>query len=158
MLATASIGLYGQEQREEMFLPVLMEVQVDHTRTDHFTVILYKDNQVVTELPPGKDGALMLELDVDASYTVVINKPGFRTKSISFDTRMPAEVNKYKAYPCTIELEREERYAHTDPFYLDFPSALVRWDPAKNCFDHSDAYLADIQTKTALTSDQAGTR
>jgi hypothetical protein len=157
MLASAGIGLYGQQQ-EEMFLPVLGEVQVSGQRTDHFAVTLYKDNQLVIQLPPSKDGTFMLQLDMSASYTVVIDKPGFRSKSVAFDTHLPAEVRKYKAYPCVMELQPEEKFARIDPFYLDFPSALVRWDATKACFDHSDAYLADIQEKVALSDPQAGTR
>jgi hypothetical protein len=57
-----------------------------------------------------------------------------------------------------VELEPEEKYAHADPFYLDFPSALVRWDTAKGRFDHSDAYLEEIRTKIALSGAQAENR
>ena len=35
--------------------------------------------------------------------------------------------------------------AFVTPFYIDFPSALVRWYGRKRGFDHSEHYTQDIQ-------------
>ncbi len=60
-----------------------------------------------------------------------------------------------EAVAYTVDLEPMDRFAHADPFYLDFPCAIVQWDEASARFNHSERYLADIQLKMALLSAQA---
>jgi hypothetical protein len=62
---------------------------------------------------------------------------------------------KYPAYPCVVNLEPVEKFKTSDPFYLDFPSAIVRWNEEKKGFYHSESYLSEIQTKAGLLQAQA---
>jgi hypothetical protein len=50
-----------------------------------------------------------------------------------------------------------DKFAHSDPFYLDFPSAIVRWNDGQHQFTHNDEYLANIQLKMALLGAQMET-
>jgi hypothetical protein len=54
-----------------------------------------------------------------------------------------------------VNLEPVEKFKTSDPFYLDFPSAIVRWDEEKKGFYHSESYLSEIQTKAGLLQAQA---
>lgn len=116
--------------------------------------MLYKENEQVTKLEPAKKNTFELDLDLDSYYTIRVSKPGYCEKTVYLDTHMPPDQVKYDAYKCFVNLEPEDKFAHTDPFYLDFPSAIVRWSDEKQAFVHNDHYLSDIQLKMALMAAQ----
>ena len=145
----------GKEERD---LPITVHVTENGGKASFLRVSIYKDNQLVTEMPPHKRGSFQLGLDLDSYYAIIVRKEGYRDKLININTNLPEGVERYEAYACNINLEPAERFAHSDPFYLDFPGALVRWDSEKEGFDHSNTYLADIQLKVALLSAQVETQ
>ena len=145
------------QQPSERFLPVAVSVMSNGASAAQFTVTLFKDNEEVTTLLPSKHGAFELALDLNSYYAIRINKPGFREKLVYIDSHLPEGVEKYDAYECVVALESADRFAHSDPFYLDFPSAVVRWDTTTQSYAHSAEYLEDIQVKVALLSAQSET-
>ena len=153
MLGTALVA----QQQSDRFLPVVVVVTEDGGAAEQITVTLYKDNEQVTQLLPSKHSAFELALDLDGFYTIRISKAGFREKLVFIDSHLPEGVRRYADYVCEVHLEPLDRFSHSDHFYLDFPSAVVRWDDTKQSYDHSDQYLADIQGKVALLSLQAET-
>ena len=153
MLGTALVA----QQQSERFLPVLVNVLSNGAAAEQFTVTLYKDNEEVTQLLPTAHSAFELALDLESYYSIRISKAGFRDKLVFVDSHLPEGVRRYADYVCEVHLEPLDRFSHSDHFYLDFPSAVVRWDDTKQSYDHSDQYLADIQGKVALLSLQAET-
>jgi hypothetical protein len=143
------------QQHSERFLPVTVVVTQDGGAAEQITVTLYKDNIQVTQLLPTEHSAFELALDLDSYYSIRISKPGFRDKLVFVDSHLPDGVQRFGDYVCEVHLEPMERFSHSDPFYLDFPSAVVRWDATKQDYDHSEEYLTDIQGKVALLSLQA---
>ncbi|HMW95829.1 MAG TPA: hypothetical protein PL010_06125 [Flavobacteriales bacterium] len=138
-----------------LILPVECSVIANGGYTDSLMFTLYRENERMADITPARHkNGFILELDVNSYYTVFVEKNGYRSKSMTFDTHLPEGRMKYKAYKCTINLEAMEKFEHSDPWYLDFPSALVRWDEQKKAFTHSTDYLADIQTKMALLGAQ----
>ena len=148
-----------KSQPSGMILPVECSVMANGALTDSLHIPLYKDNGNVADIAPAryKNGCI-LELDMNSYYTVVMEKPGYRGKSVAIDTHMPEGRTRYKAYKCSVNLEPLDKFEHSDPWYLDFPSAVVRWDVQKKSFTHSAEYLADIQTKMALLGAQMETK
>lgn len=149
------IALTASSQNAERFLPLQVNVTAAGAACKEFNVALYQGNQLVAELPPSKHSAFELALDVNDRFSVRISKPGYRDKTIAVDSRMPESAAPADAVTYTVDLEPMDRFAHADPFYLDFPCAIVQWDEASARFDHSERYLADIQLKMALLSAQA---
>lgn len=141
-----------------MVLPVECNVMANGGRAEGFTLRLFQDNKLVQEIPVRKASALEVELDLNANYTIMFTKAGFRDKLISMDTHLPKHQTRYDKYICHVNLEPVDKFAHSDMFYLDFPGALVRWDATKRAFSHNDNYLADIQYKVALLGAQMETR
>ena len=154
-LSTLLVAGTLSAQQGERFLPVEVSVTMNGDKAKEFSVVLYKDNSQVVELPPSRHSAFQLALDLNSTYTIKINKPGFREKVVFIDTQLPEGIEEYDAYPCKVNLEPLDLFAHADPFYLDFPSALARWDVAAGRFEHSGHYLDEIQVKMALLSAQA---
>ncbi len=147
-----------REQAEGWYLPVVCSITAQGGKTDQVTVKLFKDNTEVTTLEPGKKNTFELDLDLDAFYTIMVSKPGYREKSVYIDTNMPKEQVKYEAYKCFMNLEPMDKFAHSDPYYLDFPSAIVRWSDEKQAFTHIDGYVSNIQLKMALLAAQVETK
>ena len=157
LCALLAQGQASPDQPGDRYLPVTMEVMMNGGNAKQFSVVLFKDNEQVAELPPSNHNAFELDLDLNAYYTIRVDKDGYREKMVFIDTHLPDHVARYEPYPCLVDLEPSDKFAHADPFYLDFPSAVVRWDEDKKMFDHSDQYLDEIQLKMALLSAQTGT-
>lgn len=145
-------------QKAQRLLPFLVDVTENGQRAEGFSVIIFKDNEQVAQLPPSEHHAFELALDLNAYFNIRISKEGCREKVISVDTHVPDAGRKQKDLVYTVDLEPADRYAQADPFYLDFPSAVVRWNDADGDFAHSEHYLADIRTKVTPSSAQAGPR
>lgn len=147
-----------RDQAEEWYLPVICAMTAQGGKTDQISVVLFKNNEQVTALEPGKKSTFQLDLDLDSYYTIKVAKPGYQDKSVFIDTHMPPQQVKYEAYKCFVNLEPLDKFAHSDPFYLDFPSAIVRWNEEKQAFMHNDNYLTNIQLKMALLAAQVETK
>lgn len=146
-----------REQASGWYVPVTFRVTAHRGKAKPVLVQVYKDNKLIHAIP-GSSDKFTLNLDLDNDYTVVIGKEGYRSKSVSMDTRVPGDLVQYPAYECAIDLEPAGLFTNSDPFYADFPSALVRWDDgAKGFFPHP-GYLVDIQSKMAMLQVQMDPR
>ncbi len=137
-----------RDQAEGWYLPVHGQVLIDGQKASDYHVLLYKDNAELGKLESDKRGKFELELDIDASYTVRIVKPGFQEKIVIIETVLPKDLVKYPDYVCTLSLQKEAS-SNIDPFYTDFPSAIIRYNEELGGFYHSEHYLTHIQTKLA---------
>lgn len=144
-----------RDQAEGWYLPVECNVMANGGPASGFAIAMYKDNQLVKEIPAGKKASdIELDLDIDGFYSIRFTKPGFREKLVCIDTHLPESQVKYGKYICHVNLEPLDKFAHSDPFYLDFPGAMVRWNEEKQAFMHNDEYLAEIQSKVAMLGAQ----
>ncbi len=138
----------SRDQAEGWYLPVHGEVTVDGKSVDGYKVFLYRNNEALGEVPVGKKGRFELELDIDQMYTVRVVKEGYQEKMLNIDTTLPQDLTKYPDYECFINLQPAMAQG-VDPFYTDFPSAIVRYDAEMKGFYHSEHYLTHIQTRLA---------
>src|SRR5690606_24282213 len=113
-----------REQAEGWYLPVQGEVTVEGQRTSDFDVTVYRDNEEMGKIKADKKGRFNLELDIDRGYTLMISKPGYQNKMIYLDTALPEGLVTYPAYDCFVNL-MPVNATNIDPFYTDFPSAIV---------------------------------
>ncbi|HRD54418.1 MAG TPA: hypothetical protein PKY96_17390 [Flavobacteriales bacterium] len=134
-----------RDQAEGWYLPVHGHVMTSGKKADQFDMVLYKDNVELGKMQ-GKNGRFELELDIDQFYTLRIIKNGFQEKMLYFDTKLPPDLIKYPDYECYVNLQAPNTQG-VDPFYTDFPSAIVKWDENQGGFYHSEHYLSHIQTR-----------
>jgi hypothetical protein len=151
--ATAQNLVDSRSQAEGWYVPVNGAVTANGAKARELDVKLYLDNQLVSEVT-AKKGKFHLELDLNNAYTLILSKEGYEPKVIQVDTHVPDQLVKYPGYNCFVDLEPSDKFAHSDPFYLDFPGALVSWHPEQKGFYHSTGYLADIQSKVAMLQAQ----
>ena len=117
-------------------------------KADSYELVLYKDNVELGRAASGKKGHFELELDIDQHYSIRVVKPGYQEKMVYFDTTLPKDLVQYPAYDCFVNLVPSDT-TKMDPFYNDFPSAIVRYDAEMGGFYHSEHYLTHIQTRVA---------
>lgn len=146
-----------RDQATGWYVPVKFMVTAQRTKAKAVSVQVFLDNKLIQELPAPK-GKFTLALDLDKQYTVVLAKEGYRSKSVYIDTSIPSQLVQYPAYECTMNLDPADQYTHSDPFYLDFPSAIVRWNDEAHGFLPEMEYLKDIQAKMAMLQVQADPR
>lgn len=137
-----------RDQAEGWYLPVHGIVMADGEKVQDYELILYKDNVEMGKLTSDRKGRFELELDIDAFYSLRIIKEGFQEKMVYINTNLPPELVKYPDYECAVNLQRPNANG-VDPFYTDFPSAIIKWDETQGGFYHSEHYLDHIQTRLA---------
>ena len=149
---TAAIGqgklVDRRDQAEGWYLPVHGQVLIDGQKATDYKLVLYKDNVELGKLDSDKRGKFELELDIDAMYTLRIMKDGYQEKMVNIETVLPKDLVKYPDYACTVSLQKDAS-TNIDPFYTDFPSAIIRYNEELGGFYHSEHYLSHIQTKLA---------
>jgi hypothetical protein len=137
-----------RDQAEGWYLPVHGHVLVDGKHTGGTELILYKDNKEVARTTTDKKGRFQIQLDIDQQFTLLIQKAGFETKMIHVDASLPPALVTYPDYELFANMIPVNA-KNIDPFYSDFPSAIIRWNEEMGGFYHSDHYLTHIQTKLA---------
>lgn len=143
----------SREQATGWYVPVNIKVTTDGGKARNLYVTVFKENELVQEFA-SKKGKFSLNLDLGSNYTFMVRQEGYQPKSIYVDTHVPANEVTYAAFPCFVNLESAEKFAHSDPFYLDFPSAIVRWNDEFKGFLPNTNYLADIQSKIGMLQAQ----
>ncbi len=142
-----------RDQASGWYVPVNVKVTTERGKAGDVDVTLYKDNAVVTSFK-AKKGIFSLSLDLDNAYSFIVEQEGYRPKTIYVDTHVPATQVQYGAFPCFVNLEAADKFTHSDPFYLDFPGAIIRWDDQAQAFVPSTGYVTDIQSKMGMLQAQ----
>lgn len=142
-----------RDQATGWYVPVKFRITAEGGDPKNVDVKIYKDNELVHEIVRAKS-KFTVNLDLDNAYTIVVIKDGYRTKSVYMDTRVPEQQVQYSAYECAMNLESADKFKHSDPFYMDFPGAIVRWNDKSAAFMPKMDYLTDIQSKIAMLQAQ----
>lgn len=138
-----------RDQAEGWYVPVRGEVLADGKQVQDYQVELWKGDEKLGQVAVDKKGGFSLDLDIDQSFLVRVTKDGFEDKLVLIDTSLPQDLVTYPDYVCYVNLIPRGKTAGIDPFYADFPSAIVRWNTEMGGFYHSEHYLEHIQTKVA---------
>lgn len=143
----------SRDQASGWYLPINLKVTAEGAKAKNLAVQIYQGNELLQEFR-SKMGKFTLNLDLDNTYTFVLDQDGYRPKSVFIDTHVPVKQVQYAAYDCFMNLEAADKFTHSDPFYLDFPGAIVRWNDEAQGFLPSMSYLADIQSKIGMLEAQ----
>lgn len=135
-----------RDQAEGWFIPIHGQIMAEGKKAGRLEVIIYRENTEIGRIKTKRSGKFELELDIDQNYTIRVMKPGYQEKLFLVDTTLPKDLVNYPDYYCYIDLQPQSMQ-YIDPFYTDFPSAIVRYNADKGGFYHSENYLAHIQTK-----------
>lgn len=104
------------------------------------TIRVYQGNELIEILPVQKKGRFSVMLAKNQNYTLEFEKEGFLTKRVHFSTHAPDEVKKVAPFEFAIVLIEKEKIAGVESQGLDFPAALIRYNPKSGRFEDDNLY------------------
>jgi hypothetical protein len=148
VLCAQAVSAQQPAQDSAACLELTGKVAFGHRHTDkNYTIDFFHDNTLVSSVTSGnnKKGFRFL-LDRNAYYAVRISKPGYVTRWVSIYTSLEDQdaENFYKVHFHT-KLIRDEDAKNLDKDALEFPIAIIAFDPALGWFYHNEAYTASIK-------------
>lgn len=114
-----------------------------------YEVLVYEENDSLFKFTvPGK--GFSVDLERDKIYTIQISKGGYFVKRIMIDTKVD-RMKKDEVYEIGFEASLISTIEGVDPYYLDFPSTIIRYDRNAEEFKMSEKYTNHIQSKVRTT-------
>jgi hypothetical protein len=86
-------------------------------------------------------------LEADSYYTIEIRKEGFVTRSVGISTKLPEGIDYTELFKYGFEVTLFKETKGVDDFYLDFPVALVSYNPKSEVFENNLNYTRHIKAK-----------
>lgn len=122
-----------------------------------YVVKLIQDNKTVDQLMLNGKDKFKLNLKKDSWYTIRVEKEGFIPRLVSINTSLPPNAGKNKLYRFHFDIQLfSEAFSHYfDADDIDFPIALIAYDPVKEVFNYDKNYTSRIQEKMHCMSSTA---
>lgn len=95
--------------------------------------------------------SFVFNLDVDGYYTIEITKPGYIKRLIGISTKLPSNVSYEEIFHHEFEVTLLQEKTEISDYYLDFPVAIIKYDPKRDVFDNNYVYTTHIKTKMKET-------
>lgn len=109
------------------------------------TIQLFLENKEIASLTIGKQSKFKFKLRKDSYYTLVIRKPGYVTRYIGVSTKIPPETPLDNLFRFHFEMELISERVKLDPFYADFPVAIISYDSKIDGFQNDNRYSTRIK-------------
>ncbi len=168
LLCTISVKSFGQQ------LPPLNDtVEVMHVigmavengiPVDGVSVKLFKANEELEyeeiSSVPKHDHHFTFDLMGNAYYTIQVSKEGYATRSVGITTNVPetfviSEVNPKNSFELEVEIFKLK--IGDDDEYVDFPIAMVKFNPKRGKFERDEAYTNKLKLKMGDIAEHAMT-
>lgn len=86
-------------------------------------------------------------LEANEYYTIEVSKPGYVKRLITVSTILPANVALKPLFSFGFEVVMFKEKAGVDDYYLDFPIALIGYNPKTEVFENNYSYTYHIKNK-----------
>lgn len=110
-------------------------------------VLLYERNEVVGRTEPNWLGTFKFNLALDSHYTVEVRAEGHITKRVSFDTRIPEDLEDVNPsrFDFDVMMLEKRRVPEEKAGIFDFPVGRVFFDPYEKEFRFNSSYTSRIR-------------
>jgi hypothetical protein len=139
---------------EVFYMPV--QFIVENGNYDLSLVSLKKNGETVFTVPGEKN--LRLKLEFNQDYVVAFSKPGFITKQIRVDTRVPEERLQTGFDPYKIGVRIYKQYEGVNIVVYNQPVACVRFMASLDDFGYDTDYTKSILSLLMETEDALATK
>jgi 5-hydroxyisourate hydrolase-like protein (transthyretin family) len=152
-------GTYpAKDDAHAQFCLEIFGLAMEHGKPiDGVSVKLYKENEELewTEITSVvyHEHSFNFRLDANSYYTIEISKPGYVSRSVAVNTKIPNYIALETKFRYEFEVELFRTQQTFDEYYLDFPVALIRYDDKRDIFLNSAGYTKHIKS---LMQGQAG--
>ena len=138
--------LYGSELiRSDVIEDCYVELTGTVTSANYIrdaSVTIYRDSTFYLSGKTNRSGKCKIKLPLNERYTIVFSKPGFVSKKISINTRIP--VSKKGIYKFFYTVYLFEEIQGLDISILNLPVAIVTFNNFMNQFDYDYNYTVWI--------------
>ena len=145
-----SVGVQGTcsvlSKRDTMeCLEITGMVTINEKPQSDVTVQLWLENAEITKIELKKEFKFKFFLKKNAAYSIVVSRPGYLNRIVSISTRLPMDVTTEDLFRFNFEMELIPETAAKDPFYTDFPTANISYNPVLDAFENDDKYSKNIK-------------
>lgn len=162
-----STSIFAQKQAvkdEDLSNPVCLHVSgiaVDKNAKpiDGVEVKLYKENDEMEWIEITSinyhEHSFNFKLSANEYYTIEISKPGYVTRSVGISTLIPSNLSLETLFRYEFEVELFTEKKNINDYYLDFPVALISYNPKRDVFDNNYSYTSHIKGMIKKANDEA---
>jgi hypothetical protein len=124
------------------------------TKDNFFTVYLFCYNTIVDSVKVTQGKTFRFRLVKNQQYSIKMEGSGFVSRLLSISTHLPEEVSISPVFRFHFETEliEQNNAKALNNYALDFPIALISFDPQKSIFDYNRKYTARIKKEITLQS------
>lgn len=111
-------------------------------------VYLYNGSDIVDSAKVNSNKDFGFVLDRNKRYTICINAPDFYQRLITINTDLPEHVNTIPLFIFEFEIELIPEIKGVDDYYMDFPIAIIEFDPKTETFGYRKKYTSMMQRES----------
>jgi len=104
----------------------------------------FEGNNLIWFATTAQNGSFEFIIPQNKYVTLVVEKDGFMSKYIMFDTRSERMPRNLEPYECQIDLVQESDLKGVDISRLEFPIAIVEFDKKTKQFNHNTSYTDNM--------------
>jgi hypothetical protein len=112
---------------------------------------LFNANTLVSwaNLKEGKK-TFKFNLKKNAVYTIRISKRGYISRLVGIDTKLAADKEDLYSFSFETKLIKTSELEKLNKEFLDFPIALIYFDPKKDCFVYDKEYTTRLKKEIVM--------
>lgn len=141
-----AVAAFSQMEKVTGGLPLVGSITEEGKRCADATIILYEGNKVINTFKTPRNGRFQLLLHTDKYYTLEVTKLGYVQKRMAIDTDMGNHRITVPVYECDLDIIPNHLFRGIDIGNLDFPMAIIRFDPKTREFTHNEIYTSTMRT------------
>ncbi len=141
-----SIFLFIQvDAQDNSYLQIVGRVEYHYKPLSGAVITLYEKSSVKETITTGTDGTFRIKLDMNSQYKVEVTKGGLITKSIEFDTEIPADA--YGKWTTEFAMSLFQPCEGVDLSPLNNPVDRVKYNANRKEFVSDKGYVENMQGK-----------
>ncbi len=126
----------------------------DDQKVENATVKLYQHNKIV-QMAKTKKSKFEFILFSDLRYMVEISLDGYITERIQISTLERTEFSGKYMYEFRVDLMDDKEFKGVDISDLDFPTALIKYNPEEGEYLHDEDYSKSVNKQMKALKAQA---
>ncbi len=153
LLLLALVPLLPMEVCAQATLTITGKVRVEGGGLENAKVVVYRNGEKERVLTSGL-GKFTMELALDATYTLSVEKDGFVTKKLQFDTKAPASAAAAGFKPFEFSVSLFKQYDDINIVVFNQPVGMIKYDAAVEDFNYDTDYTRSIQARMEAVMEQ----
>jgi len=145
LLTIFTLTAFMAKGKEESSLLVKGIITEKGKKSYQAEVKAYEGNDLIWSTATKPDGTFEFIVPHGKYIALIVEKEGFMSKYVIFDTRSDRMPKNVEPYECHIDLVKESDLEGIDVSRLDFPIAIVQYDKKSRSFNHNQSYTDNMK-------------